>query len=270
MANQIIAPILPGMGPQAEAVSGSQAVIFTETDRKIIQERSGEINKKLSFKELLSQRPLTQKVENEQTTIKPEENVRELEERYREHQKMLKNSPLIVHKDHIYIKNEQPSQEREETTTQLEPGYITKDKNPSTSKNDHSDQIDHQLHKETIAIAKELKLDPSELFDKFSLEQKELFGLVARIKDLHLKRLLSETHEDFDAFSKQIKQETFALVKPEAHNWLENQLDRLTFFAAEYKLSLMKSLQSIDFCTQREKSIRWLKKTVATLSKNAE
>ena len=39
MAQQVIVPIMPNLGSQAEAMAGAQAVTFTATERQIIKER---------------------------------------------------------------------------------------------------------------------------------------------------------------------------------------------------------------------------------------
>ncbi|MEE8637937.1 MAG: hypothetical protein V3T21_02720, partial [Candidatus Margulisiibacteriota bacterium] len=91
---------------------------------------------------------------------------------------------------------------------------------------------------------------------------------VSRIKEHHLKRLLSETKEEFEAISEEIKKETLASAKPEAKAWIEAQLDKLTLEAAEYKLNLIKSLQKMEFNPEHKKNIKWLKKIIARLSKS--
>jgi len=122
------------------------------------------------------------------------------------------------------------------------------------------------LHKETAAIAKELNLNPSEILDKFALEQKDLHSLIYRIRELHLKRLLCDRREEFESLSDLIKKDTLAAGKPEARKWLEAQLDQLTRGAAEYKLKFLRSLQSMGLNDQQEKSLRWLQTTFDRLS----
>lgn len=264
MAQQVIAPVVPNIGLQGEAVAGSSGVIFTATDRKIIQERTGEINKNRSFIDILKERAVTPKVENEQTTTYHEPDVKELQGRAREHRRMLKNSPLTRPIEKVTTSNEieLPEVNLTESLPVLEAKATVED-NTKAKPNQ-----DAELRQETVQIAKELRLNPSELFDKLSLQQKELFGLVIRIKELHLKRLLSETYDEFESYSEKIKKEAMSLAKPEAQKWLEAQLDQLTYFSAEYKLNLMQSLQSMEFNAKREKTIQWLKKIVDHFSSN--
>ena len=112
-------------------------------------------------------------------------------------------------------------------------------------------------------MAKELKLEPTELLNIFSLEQKELFSLISKIRELHLKRLLTEQQAEFEQLTAKIKKQTLASAKPESKDWLSGQLDQLTLEAANYKSGILKSLQSIDFNQEREGIISWLTKIVA-------
>lgn len=102
-----------------------------------------------------------------------------------------------------------------------------------------------EMRKETAALIKELNLDPAELYDKFALEQQDLHNLVYRIKELHLNRLLSTTRGEFEELTEEIKKETLAAGRPEAHEWLESQLDKLTRDATEYKSKLKKSMRAV-------------------------
>jgi len=238
-------------------VAGSSALIFTATDRKIIEERTGEVNdRKRSFLDVFAQRPLTPEVENEETTVKEGIDVKELEGRYRDHRQMLKHSTVNIPREHVEISGKLPDEFITSPSVSIEPGVqatVTEE--------------DKKVKEKTIAIAKELKLNASELFDKFDLEQRELFGLVSRIKEHHLKRLLSETQEEFKTYTDEIRKETLSIAKPEAREWLEKELNRLTLDSAAYKLKLLKSLQSMELNTSHKEDIRWLQKIVSELSK---
>lgn len=250
MAQQVIAPVIPNIGLQGEAVAGSSAVIFTATDRQIIKERAGEIDKTRSFKELfMKKEELTPKVENEESTVNPEPDLKELEGRRREHRRMLKHSPMTVPREQVEI------------------SILPKRVNLETVKVETKKE-NQQLHQDTAKIIKELNLNPAEIFDKFALEQKELHGLIFRIKELHLKRLLSNTREEFDELSQVIKQETLAAGRPEAREWLEEQVDTLTKGAAEYKLKLLKSLESMGLNPHQERIVKWLQKVIEQLSRS--
>ncbi|MEE8638702.1 MAG: hypothetical protein V3T21_06670, partial [Candidatus Margulisiibacteriota bacterium] len=152
MAGQPIAPIIPNMGGQEAAVAGSSAVIFTATDKKVIEERSGRIDRNQSFIDVLKNRPLTPEVENEETNVKPQQDVRELEGRHREHQRMLKHSPLYTPREQVEITNELPDNYEEASTIVVEPETPTlsrerKNKTPAQKK-------DAKAHEETVAIVK--------------------------------------------------------------------------------------------------------------------
>jgi hypothetical protein len=248
------------MGGQEAAVAGSSAVIFTATDKKVIEERGGRIDRNLSFLEALKERPLTPEVENEETNVKPHQDIKELEGRHREHQRILKHSTLYVPREQVEIKHELPDAYEESREIVLEPEKKPRPLSPESKE-------ETKVIEKTVAIAKELKLNPSEIFDKFALEQKELYHLISRIKDLHLKRLLTESQADFENLTEEIKKETLASAKAEAQTWLEAQLDKLTLDAAEYKLNLLKSLQSMEFNPQLKNTVRWLRKTVSRLPK---
>ncbi|KPJ65151.1 hypothetical protein AMJ44_10840, partial [candidate division WOR-1 bacterium DG_54_3] len=186
---------------------------------------------------------------------------KELEGRHREHQRILKHSTLYVPREHVEINNEPPDYYEEPREIVLEPDIQPLPAQVKTKE-------ETKVIEKTVALAKELKLDPSEIFDKFALEQKELYHLISRIKDLHLKRLLTESQAEFENLSGEIRKETLASAKTEAQSWLEAQLKKLTLDAAEYKLNLLKSLQSMEFNPKRTKIARWLRKIVSRLSKS--
>jgi hypothetical protein len=268
MAQQVIAPIIPNFGPQAEAIAGSQSVTFTATDRKVIEERGGTVDRAKSFKDIFFNRDTTQKVENEESTIRQEQDIKALESRRREHRTMLKHSPLAVPREHVEISNGKP-----EENVIIPPVIIRKPAETPKLVNLETVQVetkkeDRQLHQDTAKIIKELNFNPAEIFDKFALEQKELHGLIYRIKELHLKRLLSNTREEFEELSQIIKQETLAAGRPEAREWLEEQVDTLTKGAAEYKLKLLKSLESMGLNPHQEQIAKWLQKVIVQLSQS--
>ncbi len=238
MAEPIITPINPTPGSLNEAIAGSQAVIFTAADRKVIEERGGDFQGKGTFLDALAKKPLTPEVENAQTTDKPEQNLKEIEARYRDHKRRIKHATLYTSREHVDITGVTP---------------------------DTVGSVDQPVMAETIALAKELKLDPAELFDKFALEQQELFSLISRIKELHLQRLLSESQREFAALSRRINQETLRAAKPEAKAWLEAQMNKLTLESANYKLKLLRSLQSLNFDAKHQASIKWLDQVIRKL-----
>jgi hypothetical protein len=271
------APIIPvNIGLQAEATAGNQAVSFTATDRKLIEERGGTVEKGSDFKALFMRRDFTSKVENEQTAVRQEQDITALESRKRDHEKMLKHSNVINPHDRAQISGEQapdPSAiipapiirrvSSEPVLTSLENVNLGQQKEKEKEKKEDKTP---QISKETAKLAQELNLDPAQLYDKFALEQNELHSLIYKIKELHLKRLLSNTSEEFAAISEEIKKETLASGRAEAKEWLSSQLDGLTKGAAEYKLKLLKSLDSIGLNAHQEKAVKWLTGLVASLA----
>jgi hypothetical protein len=240
---QVIAPLIPVLSPQAEAMAGSQALIFTATDRQIIKERSGEINHHRSFKEIFA-KDLTPRVENEESTVKPEQDLKLLESRRREHQHILKHSSVIAPKEQVEIlQGEVSAQMLQESLSAS--AVIIKEQPPEVN-------LESKIAQKTATIAKELNLNPAEIFDKFFLEQEALYNLIYRIKELHLKRLLTTNHEEFIKVSEEIKKETLAKAHPQARQWLEEQLDKLTADAIDYKASLKKSMRAIGLCESGE------------------
>ena len=240
-------PIVPNMGPQAEAMAGASAMIFTSTDREIIRERAGEIDRNRSFREIFSNREFTPKVENEQTTVNPEVNIATLESRQRDYKQIIRNSVLTVPREKVMLTKTEETQVK--TATDM----------VETTSNEPPEKPKAEIHPETAALVKQLNLDPHELFDKFRLEQDELHSLIYRIKELHLKRLLCGGQHEFEQLSNEIKKETLASGLPEAKGWLEDQLNKLTHESAEYKLKLLESLQALEFDSHRDANIKWLK-----------
>lgn len=263
MVEQAIAPIIPNMGGQEAAVAGSSAAIFTATDKKLIEELGGSVDRNRSFVDVLKNKPLTPEVENEETNVKPHQDIKQLEGRQREHRRMLKHSTLSVPREHVEISNQLPDsyEEPKETVLKPEPQASSKTAAPASDE-------DKIVKQKTIAIVKDLKLNSAEIFDKFALEQNELHSLVSRIKELHLKRLLTDSQSEFENLTREIKKETLSAAKPEARAWLKAQLDTLSLGAAEYKSNLIKSLQKMELNPKHEKNIKWLKKIISRLSKN--
>jgi hypothetical protein len=244
MEQPIIQPMIPTMGNVEAASAANSAAIFTASDRKIIEERGGgEVDRNRTFLDVFKDKPLMAKVENEQTSVKPETDTKEIESRQRSYRGIIKNSSLIP-----------PPQERVEITGRLPDSY---EENPSAEEKEPAAKT---LTGEAAAVARELNFNPAEIFDKFSLEQAELTGLIFRIKDLHLKRLLTEDEKEFISLSQLIKEESLHNVKPEARPWFESQLDQLTSGAVKYKLGILDSLQIMALDHHRDKTIRWLKK----------
>ncbi|MBU1027031.1 MAG: hypothetical protein KKA31_04800, partial [Candidatus Margulisbacteria bacterium] len=210
MAEAPIAPINPNFGGQEGAVAGNLAAVFTAQDRKVIAERSGryDSDRDISFMEALKEGSLIPNVENEETTVNPHQEVNEIEGRMRQHKQILKHSTLYNPRDTVEIRNELPDTYEEGSSP------LTDEELEALSKHADSEE-DKAMIQETASIVKELKLNPAEIFDKFSLEQKQLYSLVSRIKDLHLKRLLTEDEQEFKRLSDQIKHDSLSHAKEE-------------------------------------------------------
>lgn len=253
MAEPLINPIIPAPGSLNEATAASQGVIFTATDRKIIEERGGEVaDRKRSFLDIIAEGPLSAQVENDLSASNPEQNVVEIHDRFRDHNRMVRNAPIIRHKDKIEITNVTPDQ----VELQGEKPAVAPNVDPAVY-----EKI--QLQNETESIAKELNINPSGLFNKFTLEQKELYNLIIRIKELHLQRLLCGTKGEFESLTEKIRAETLSAGRPEAHDWLESQLKALTKSAAEYKLKLIRSLQAMQYDEKQEEAAAWLEEIIS-------
>lgn len=247
MAQQVIAPIVPNLGRLEEAIAGSSSIVFTSTDRKIIKERAGEVDRARSFGEIFKEQTITPKVENEETTVKSEQDIKALESRYRDHQRMLENSPIAQPKDKIEVSDE-PAVIPPPNMLKL--GEAKPEISPEKA----------EISQKTAAIAQELKLDPKEITTKFTLENEDLYSLVYRIKEHHLERILTNNRRDFMKMTEIIKKETLAAAKPEAKEWLEGELNKLTVAAAEYKLKLLGSLKTMGLNAGQSKNIKWLEK----------
>lgn len=187
MVEQVVAQIIPNMGGQEAAVAGSQAVVFTATDRKLIEERGGRIDRNVSFLDILKDRPLTPEVENEETNIKPEIDLKELEGRKRDHRQMLKHSTLYTVEEKVEIKNELPDNYEETRPLKPEPETPVLSREIKT---DLPPQEEKKVKVKTVVVPENTKEDnPARAFDELSKEQKKLHTLKLRIKEYHLKRL---------------------------------------------------------------------------------
>ena len=156
MAQPGIAPININPSLQTEAAAGNKAVVFTSADRKVIKERSGqdEIDRTRSFREIFTNRELAPKVENEQSSVKPEQDVRVLEARQRQFRKMLKHSVITAPREHVKLSGEattpQPPIEMA-----IDQSAVTDGKTPAPVP---------AVNPDTAAAMKQLNLDPAELF----------------------------------------------------------------------------------------------------------
>lgn len=273
MADAPIAPMNPNLSNQAMSVAGNEGAIFTATDRKLIEERTGaEIDRSRNFLDVLfnkREKPITPEVENEQTVIRQAVSAAEIESRYQDEKSKLKKSALYQPRERVEITGETPDKYEDQNSHPDNPDAFKRAGLKPEGEIENLKSEKEEAKEKAMAIAKELKLNPQELLDKFALEEKELLGLVTLIKDLHLQRLLTESKIEFDRITSRIKTETLHRAKPEAKVWLENSLDRLTLESAKYKLNLARSLESIHFNAHLDRTIRWLTKTIERLSAKA-
>lgn len=255
MAEQVLAPIIPNSGPLAEAAAGNQAVIFTASDRQVIKDRAGEIDPSKTFKEVFFKRDLTPKVENEQSTVNPEQDLRAMESRRREHRRMLKHSTITAPHDHLEL-----SGEVEEETVVMTPPEVTIGR-PAGRLADAADRLEPKAEVPATEVAVKPEAPAAE-FDRISAEQSQLNNLLSRIKELHFKRLLCDNEVEFERISEEIKQATVAGGQPEAKTYLEAKVDAITRTTAEYKLKILQSLESIHY-DEHDQNVQWLQKMIA-------
>ncbi len=91
---------------------------------------------------------------------------------------------------------------------------------------------------------------------------------IAELKELHLKRVFSSSQKDFIYFSFLIEKLTLKARRLGSHIsasgsvWIRQKLEDLAIETAQYKLDLMRSLQKLEFDSQRENDIQWLEKTL--------
>ncbi len=262
MAEPVIAPIIPNPGTQAEAAAGNQAVVFTAADRQVIKERAGEVDTTRPFKEVFFKGDFTQKVENEQSTINPAMDLRAMESRQKEHRRILKYSAVTAPQEHVEISGEARTEApvihppevdlSAEAQVPVPPDMVYEDK-PATAV-------------ATAPVAESGQSGEAAAYDQVSEEQKQLNSIVSKIQELNFKRVLCDNEADFEKLSDQIKQVTLSGSQPEARAYLEAKVDLITKTAAEYKLGVIQSLESIQY-DENDKNVKWLKKLVKKYSK---
>jgi hypothetical protein len=257
MVEQVLAPIIPNLGPQAEAMSGAQGISFTATDRQIIKERSGEVDPTKTFKEVFFKRDITHKVENEQSTVNPEMDLRAMESRRKEHKRILKYSAITAPHEHVEISGEERKEEVVMTPPEVSLSAEVAVAAPSPSRVE-ADQPSVQPAAETTVS----QAEPSAAYDQLTQEQKNLESIVSKIKDMHFKRLLCTTQEEFERLTVEIKTATLAAERPEARDYLEPKIDLLTKLTAQYKLKLVRSLKDMHYDNGHKNDLHWLQKMI--------
>jgi len=259
MAEQVIAPIIPNPGTAAEAAAGNQGVVFTAADRQVIKERAGEVDTTRPFKEIFFKGDFTQKVENEQSTINPEMDLRAMESRRKEHKRILRYSAVTAPQEHVEISGEARTEApvihppevdlSAEATAPLPPDLVYEDKPATAAAVTPVVETGADQEKRTAA------------YDQTAEEQKTLNSIVSRIQELNFKRVLCDNEADFEKLSVEIKEITLSGSQPEARVYLEAKVDLITRTTAEYNLGVMQSLESMHY-DENDKNIKWLVKMV--------
>jgi hypothetical protein len=272
MAEPAVTQINPNMGGQEAAVAGANAAIFTATDRKIIEDRGGKIDENRSFIDFLKKRPLTPEVENEETNVKPQFNLKELQERRREHRHILKHSSVYVPREQVEINGKLPenneeeeAKEKNEDSKSLERGINTQISSESSPEEQVALKHKKAAQKKTVIKAEnnpEPKVKQSQMYDELTDEQKKLNTLKVRIRDNHLKRLLTDNENEFKRLSQTILEETLSAIRPEGKDFLESQLNMMTLATIKYKLNFLKSLEEMHLDERHKKTIKWLEKAL--------
>lgn len=252
MAEGPIVPINPNPGSINEAIAGNQAAIFTATDKKIIEERTGgPLPRNQTFLQAFATQGIAAKVETDEPSINEDRNQASLKGRIKEHHHIMKHSVVTAPKEHVEIlEGNIPV-----VTPAPMPGPASE---LEITDNISINREKEELKKQTIVLARELNLQPDDLTDKFALQQKDLHNLIYKIRELHLKRLLCATKEEFSSITEEITRETLAGLKAEATEWMLSSLNNLTKSAAEYKLKLIKSMRSIHIDDHLDNTEKWL------------
>ncbi|HTY13168.1 MAG TPA: hypothetical protein VMD02_03155 [Candidatus Omnitrophota bacterium] len=257
---QFIAPIGPALGSQSEAVAGNKGVVFTATDRKVIEERVGEMERGRTFRDaLLEQRDLAKSVENDDTTVEAgtQIEVELLEKRRKDHAALL--SHALPGKSARRVEPVNP-QGNNPTTPPAAGGRPEEAGLPESE-----ETVD--IGRKAAQIAHELELPGEDIVEKFQLDEKDLYNLVFKIKDLHLKRLLTNDRREYHELTETIRDETLAAAKPEAKEWIDNRLNILTLSSVQYKLKLLESLKAMGWSDEQRISAKWLKEVEKKYSK---
>lgn len=263
MIEQVIAQIAPNMGGQEAAVAGNQAVVFTAQDRKVIEERGGEIDKEKTFLEVLKKRPLTPEVENEETNIRPQADSKELKGRYKDHRTMLKHANIYTPREHVEINNELPEKYEPSQPIRVEPE--TSDLSAEVKTKEHPEIakiVDKKPKTKKSAKPKAKQMDQGKAYEQMVAGQKKLASVKSVVKGLQIKRLFTESQQDFFSISVEIKEKTLAAAPEQARAYLAARLDSVTRQSAEYKLNLLRSLEKMALDDQHKRTIAWLEKTI--------
>lgn len=87
---------------------------------------------------------------------------------------------------------------------------------------------------------------------------------IAILKELHLKRVFSDSYQQFNRYSLSITKYTIKARKlgydlpKKGVQWIESRLETLALETADYKLKLLKSMQKLGYDKEREENIKQL------------
>ncbi|MBI5399892.1 hypothetical protein HZB07_04700 [Candidatus Saganbacteria bacterium] len=265
-----VPPIPARLAGQEAAVAGTQGAIFTAADRKIIEDRTDSpIDRSRTFIEALkSESALTPKVENEVGSNKPETNIKELESRQRDYRHIIKHSAITRPHEHVDITNSAP--DAYGTQPEISPAPATAAVNsppPTLTTEKVALGGEKNPPAKTIVAAAPQHNDIAGIFDQLNEEQKSLSSILPKIRGYHLNRLFTDNEEEFISLSSKITVESLASVRPENRAWLEEQLKKVTLSAAQYKLSLLNSLETMQLDDKHKKTIAWLTRLIQQLEK---
>lgn len=96
---------------------------------------------------------------------------------------------------------------------------------------------------------------------------------ISALKENHLRRILTTSSDDFDGISGAIEKLTSKAnrlgfdIPKEGIKWIETGLNRLGLETAQYKLDLLRSLQTLSFDEKRESDVNHLNRIISDLNR---
>ncbi|MBI5700979.1 hypothetical protein HZC34_03905 [Candidatus Saganbacteria bacterium] len=235
---ELVQPII--INATKQAIAGSGGAILSAADRDVIKKRTGEIDTSKNFaehvKKLFSQ---TKIIDEVQTGEKEKVEQDDFDTRIKLQRSLIKHAPKL-----------NLPEERVEISVEA-------------AVDDHIDRLEHALN---TGIVDELK-------NGASPELIEWLNRVIELKQLHLKRVLCGTKNEFEELSIKIAKATKDArglglkISRKGVRFVEAKLETLAYETASYKLELLRSMQKISFDKEREKDICWLKAVISRLKR---
>ncbi len=93
-------------------------------------------------------------------------------------------------------------------------------------------------------------------------------NIIFHLREAHLARIFSGTEDEFETYSVRISGLTNKArsigrgISEEGQKLVESKIELLALDAANYKIELLKSMQTFEYDGQRERDIKWLKTTM--------